>query len=83
MQWKQVNPVQELKNTLYLLKESGQITKPQFRRLRGALSQVTGDSYQLGNPLWTKMVTGFQFWEYITKLGKATLSSLCLITLSV
>ena len=44
VQWKQVNPVQELKNTLYLLKESGQITKPQFRRLRGALSQVTGDS---------------------------------------
>ena len=76
VQWKQVNPVQELKNTLYLLKESGQITKPQFRRLRGALSQVTGDSYQLGNPLWTKMVTGFQFWEYITKLGKATLSSI-------
>ena len=27
------------------------------------------------NPTLAKFVTGFQFWEYLTKLGKATLSS--------
>ena len=75
VQWREVNPTEELQKELYLLKESDQITKRQYRRLRGALSQVTGDSYQIGNATLSKMVTGFQFWEYITKLGKATLSS--------
>lgn len=72
---KEINPIDQTKRAIYLLKEQGKITKPQFRRLRGALSQVTGASYELGNPMWSKMVTGFQFWEYVTKLGKATLSS--------
>ena len=76
IQWKQVNPVDQLQKSMYLLKENGQITKAQYRRLRGALSQVTGDYYQVGNPTMAKFVTGFQFWEYITKLGKATLSSI-------
>ena len=73
--WKEVNPVDELQKTLYKLKENGKITNPQFRRLRGALAQVSGDAYMTANPTVAKFVTGFQFWEYITKLGKATLSS--------
>jgi hypothetical protein len=75
IKFKEVNPTDELQKAMYLLKESGQVSGSQYRRLRGALSQVTGDSYQVGSPMLSKMVTGFQFWEYITKLGKATLSS--------
>ena len=74
--WREVNPVDELQKELYRLKENGRITKPQFRRLRGALAQVSGDAYMTANPTLAKFVTGFQFWEYVTKLGKATLSSI-------
>ena len=74
--WREVNPVDELQKELYRLKENGRITKRQFRRLRGGLAQVSGDAYMTANPTLAKFVTGFQFWEYVTKLGKATLSSI-------
>ena len=70
-----VSPVDEMQKALYILKDSGKITKRQYRRLRGALAQVSGDAYMTANPTLAKFVTGFQFWEYLTKLGKATLSS--------
>ena len=76
IKWKEVNPTDELQRVMHELHQTKRITGSQYRRLRGALSQVTGDSYQAGNPTFAKMVTGFQFWEYITKLGKATLSSI-------
>ena len=76
IKWKEVNPTEELQRAMYNLHRDKRITGSQYRRLRGALSQVTGDAYQAGNPLISKMVTGFQFWEYITKLGKATISSI-------
>ena len=75
LKWKEVNPTDELQREMYNLHRDKRITGSQYRRLRGALSQVTGDSYQAGSPTLSKFVTGFQFWEYITKLGKATLSS--------
>jgi len=74
--WREVNPVDELQKEIYRLKENGRITKRQFRRLRGGLAQVSGDAYMTANPTLAKFVTGFQFWEYVTKLGKATLSSI-------
>ena len=73
--WKETSPIDEMQKALYLLKDQGKITKRQFRRLRGALAQVSGDAYMTANPTLAKFVTGFQFWEYLTKLGKATLSS--------
>ena len=74
--WKNVDPANEMKKGIYLLKEQGKISKGQYRRLLGALAQVTGDAYLTSSPLIAKMVTGFQFWEYLTKLGKATISSI-------
>ena len=74
--WREVNPVDELQKEIYRLKENGRITKRQFRRLRGGLAQVSGDAYMTANPTLAKFVTGFQFWEYVTKLVKATLSSI-------
>ena len=73
--WKETSPIDEMQKALYLLKDQGKITKRQFRRLRGALAQVSGDAYMTANPTLAKFVTGFQFLEYLTKLGKATLSS--------
>ena len=65
----------EISEAYEVLKDSEKISKRQYRRLRGALAQVSGDAYMTANPTLAKMVTGFQFWEYLTKLGKATLSS--------
>ena len=44
--------------------------------MRGALAQVSGDAYMIARPTVAKFVMGFQFMEYLTKLGKATLTSI-------
>jgi len=71
-----VSPVDEMKKAIFLLKEHKKITNGQFRRLRGALAQVSGDAYMVSNPTVAKFTTGFQFVQMLSKLGKATLSSM-------
>ena len=70
-----VNPVLETKKAIQFLKDSGKINKGQYRRLRGALAQVSGDAHMVANPNIAKFTMGFQFWQYLTSLGKATLAS--------
>ena len=72
----EMSPVEEIKKTLYELKETKKISKSQFRHLRGALAQVSGDAYMVARPTLSKFVTGFQFLQMLSKLGKATLSSM-------
>ena len=71
----EVNPVIETKKALEFLNDSGKISHFQYIRLRGALGQVSGDAYMVKHPNISKFVAGFQMTEYLTKLGKATLSS--------
>ena len=70
-----VNPIVETKRAIQFLKDNGKITKGQYRRLRGALAQVSGDAHMVAHPNVAKFTMGFQFWQYLTKLGKATLAS--------
>ena len=71
-----ISPVEEMKNAILLLKDKKKITNGEFRRLRGALAQVSGDAYMVANPNVAKWTTGFQFIQMLSKLGKATLSSM-------
>jgi len=71
-----ISPVTEMKNAILLLKKNKKISNGEFRRLRGALAQVSGDAYMVSNPTVAKWTTGFQFVQMLSKLGKATLSSL-------
>ena len=70
-----VNPITKTKIAMEMLHEHGKISDGQLRRLRGALAQVSGDAYMIARPTVAKFVMGFQFMEYLTKLGKATLTS--------
>jgi len=70
-----VNPIIETKKAIQFLKENKKISKFQYRRLMGALAQVSGDAHMVARPTIAKMTMGFQFWQYLTTLGKATLSS--------
>lgn len=70
-----VNPVIETKKALQFLRDNGKISAMQFRRLRGALAQVSGDAHMIARPTVAKFTLGFQFWQYLVGLGKATLAS--------
>ena len=70
-----VNPIVETKKAIQFLKDNKKISSGQFRRLRGALAQVSGDAHMVANPNIAKFTMGFQFWQYLTSLGKATLAS--------
>ena len=70
-----VNPVKETKAAIQFLKDNKKISNYQYRRLRGALAQVSGDAHMIASPTLAKMTMGFQFWQYLTTLGKATLGS--------
>ena len=70
-----INPVKETKAAIQILKDNKKISNYQYRRLRGALAQVSGDAHMIASPLLAKMTMGFQFWQYLTTLGKATLGS--------
>lgn len=72
----EINPITKTKIVLDLLHDQGKINDRQLRRLRGALAQVSGDAYMIARPTVAKFVMGFQFMEYLTKLGKATLTSI-------
>ena len=65
-----VSPVDEIKKALFLLKEHKKITNGQFRRLRGALAQVSGDAYMVSNPTVAKFTTAFQFTQMLSKLPR-------------
>ena len=71
-----ISPVTKMKEAIHWLKENKKISKHQARLLRGGLAQVSGDAYMVSNPTVSKFVTGFQFVQMLSKLGKATLSSL-------
>jgi len=70
-----VNPIKETKAAIQYLKDNKKISNYQYRRLRGALAQVSGDAHMIASPTVAKLTMGFQFWQYLTTLGKATLGS--------
>jgi len=70
-----INPIKETKAAIQFLKDNKKITNFQYRRLRGALAQVSGDAHMIASPTVAKLTMGFQFWQYLTTLGKATLGS--------
>ena len=72
----EVSPVEEMKKKIFELKETKKISRGEARRLNGALAQVSGDAYMVVRPNLAKWTTGFQFVQMLSKLGKATLSSM-------
>ena len=70
-----VLPEKELGKMIDELQANKEVNSLEAWALRGALYQVSGESFIVGNASLAKFTAGWQAWQTVTKLGKQTISS--------